>query len=625
MKKIFFSVLFLLLLFAIVACNSQDIESGGGASNGDTPNGDTTPSQSDDTTPSESQGLTYTFSSEDGFYTVTGGGVFTDDPLVIPAQYNGITVGAIQSEAFRSAKPKSISLPSSIVSIGEEAFLYAEKETVNGITYIGKWVIDCERTLTEVKLKEGVVGIADEAFQYCKSLESVTLPESIKYIGDFAFDHCEKLSTVKLGNSVVSIGMYAFANCPNLRSVNIPQSITSLGACVFKNSSNAVSVTHGISFVDGWIVGCERDVQELILPANTVGIGAEAFQDCTNIQEIILPNTLKYIGTKAFSKCSGVKKIFISESVEAIGYLAFLNCNAVTSFEIAAGNHQYSSIGNDLYSKDGTVLIRKIVKEKHIIIPDHVTEIGNGALGGFLFSSISIPNGVKVIGADAFASTGPDYGLSQINLPQSVTKIGERAFQNCTAFITLPSGLVLTEIEPQAFERSCLEAIEISSTVSKISIDAFKNCTSLQSITVSPENKNYKSIDGVLYNHDGTVLLKFPEGKKATSFVLPDKVRTIGQYAFEKAKIDTVTINEGATVIADHAFYYSQISAITISSSVTQIETYAFAQCDLLKNIHYNEKKDSWDAIQKGKKWIDLDSSSQYIVQCTDLQFILKQ
>jgi len=254
-----------------------------------------------------------------------------------------------------------------------------------------------------------------------------------------------------------------------------------------------------------------------------------------------------------------------------------------------------------------------------------VTEIGNGALGGFLFSSITIPSGVKVIGADAFASTGPDYGLSQINLPQSITKIGERAFQNCTAFITLPSGLGLTEIEPQTFEKSRLESIEISATVIRISIDAFKNCSSLQSITVSRENKNYKSIDGILYNYDETVLLKFPEGKKAASFVIPDTVRTIGQFAFEKSKIDEITVNEGAAVIADHAFYYSEISTITLSSSVTKIESYAFAHCELLEKIHYKEKKESWDAIQKGKKWIDLNSSSQYTVQCTDLQFILEQ
>lgn len=79
--------------------------------------------------------------------------------------------------------------------------------------------------IKKVLIKQGVTGIGEWAFGYCRNLFSITLPESVTSIGDRAFYDCSSLISITLLEGVMSIGEDAFYNCSTLTSITIPEGV----------------------------------------------------------------------------------------------------------------------------------------------------------------------------------------------------------------------------------------------------------------------------------------------------------------------------------------------------------------------------------------------------------------
>ena len=101
------------------------------------------------------------------------------------------------------------------------------------VTYISSWAFNNSSGLTSVTIPNSVISIGEMAFIDCSRLTSVTIPNSVTSIGYEAFYKCSGLTSVTIGNSVTSIGEYAFSDCSGLTSVTIPNSVTSIGDCAF--------------------------------------------------------------------------------------------------------------------------------------------------------------------------------------------------------------------------------------------------------------------------------------------------------------------------------------------------------------------------------------------------------
>lgn len=156
-------------------------------------------------------------------------------------------------------------------------------------------------------------------------------------------------------------------------------------------------------------------------------------------------------------------------------------------------------------------------------------EIQNGVLTKCRMSgveenvTVTIPDGVTSIGKDAF---GGCDALKSITIPDSVISIGDKVFAGCTTLenITIPNGVI------------------------NIENYAFAGCNSLQSINVSEGNSNYLSCGGVLFDKSKSVLIKYPEGEKYTSYIIPDGVTSIGDFAFMYCiSLKSITIPENVT------------------------------------------------------------------------------
>ena len=127
--------------------------------------------------------------------------------VTIPSRYQGKPVTTIGHAAFFNSAVTSVTIPDSVTSISDAAF------------------INCPK-LTNISIPNSVTYIGFSAFSSCTSLKSITLPSSLSFISGALFLDCSQLTTIHIPVSVTSIGNNAFADCPSLMTVTYPGSKT---------------------------------------------------------------------------------------------------------------------------------------------------------------------------------------------------------------------------------------------------------------------------------------------------------------------------------------------------------------------------------------------------------------
>ena len=315
-----------------------------------------------------------------------------------------------------------------------------------------------------------VTSIGNEAFRWCHNLTSIEIPNSVTNIEKSAFFQCESLASIEISNSVTSIGDRAFAYCLSLTSIKIGNSVTSIGEDAFLDCSSLTSIVidAGNSKYDSRN-GCNAIIETA---SNTLVVG------CKNT---IIPNSITGIGADAFFGCSGLTSVEIPYNITNISSGAFNACTGLASIVVNPGNSKYDS-RNECNAIIETASNTLIAGCKNTIIPNSVTSIGEHAFNNCSgLTSIEIPNSVTSIGTSAFVYC---ISLTSIEIPNSVTSIGTGAFQHCYDLTDIEIPNSVTSIGDWAF-RSCsnLTSIEIPNSVTSIGNYAFYGCDNLTKIT----------------------------------------------------------------------------------------------------------------------------------------------
>ena len=211
---------------------------------------------------------------------------------------------------------KSISIPSTIKSIGERAF--------SNCKLSGKLTIP-----------NSVNKIGSNAFSDCSGLTGdLTIPNSVTEIGNSAFSGCSGFTgALTIPNSVTKIGSYAFYNCSSFTgALTIPNSVTEIGKDAFYNCSGfngKLTLSNKLAKIIRYsFYYCTGLTGDLIIPDSVTEIAEGAFKGCTGFNgKLILSNNLKKLGYHAFNgiKILANKQVVLPATLEEIEQSAFAN------------------------------------------------------------------------------------------------------------------------------------------------------------------------------------------------------------------------------------------------------------------------------------------------------------
>ena len=240
-------------------------------------------------------------------------------------------------------------------------------------------------------------------------LYKITSPSSCIIVGIGSYSETELVIPEKIGIfAVTAIEEYAFEKS-DIVDVTIPEGVTVIGKGAFSECEKLVSVS---------------------IPKGVTVISEELFSGCDMLESIKLPEGITSIGARAFSYCQSLVSVNIPEGVISIGGLAFCGCLSLKSLDFP---ESLIKIGREAFSSCQAI--------ESVTIDKNITDVGESTFTHcYALTKVVILDGVKSIVPYQF---GYCYNLKTIEIPKSVTKIGE--FSINTIGITVNYGGTVAE------------------------------------------------------------------------------------------------------------------------------------------------------------------------------------
>ncbi len=401
-------------------------------------------------------------------------------------------------------------------------------------------------------------------------IESVIIDSNTPNIGNWAFADCRNLRSVTTRKNIAKIGQGAFFWCENLEKIELSENVAEIQEHAFENTG-LLSVE-----IPNW--DCDIYMDEFTFPEHIEIRGypestAQKYADkfgrsFTNI----FPDYLDYLS----GTCGDNVQYIIDMETRTLRISG------------EGDMHDYIVLGEEPINPDENpdnpetelqpvmeqeppgYKYRKMIKS--VIIEDGVTSIGNGAFVNLGISQIDIPQSVTSIGEYAFWYC---RNLETVTLPDGITAIGNNAFNKCNSLINISLPNSLSSIGERAFSQcENLSEISLPESLGSIGSYVFENCYNLTDITIPKKITVIE--DGVFYGCSGIRNLSLHDG-----------ITCIGNEAFLGCfNWENISIPPYVTSIGRDAFYRcDELKNVTIPKSMTKIESRTFRNCSSLINI----------------------------------------
>ena len=415
-------------------------------------------------------------------------------------------------------------------------------ETVTAaVTYNGH--LEGSATYKVIMLRANLFRAADT--NVTSQITKITIPKTVQHIESRCFDQCENMTEFVIegatdGTSQLKeIDSHAFLNCKKLASITLPNSVTYLG------ENDPTSDAGGV------FEGCES-LTSFTFPSSYASrnLPSFTFKNCTNLATIDWNGyNPKRLNSCAFWNCDKITWSQVPQSVEELGDECFYDCAALTSVDLSK-----------------------------------IKKMDTGVFWGTPLTSVEWPAAVTEIPARTFWACGQLTTIKGIpgqpGAWDNITKIGENAFNQCTALTTIKLPAELKTIDAQAF-RTCinLATVDYGTKVETIGDGAFWYTRALKKFFFKG---SVKTLGADAFRESGLTCVHLKGDM------------TIGKEAFMDCTSlkyvefpATSSATQPLTYVAESMFAgCTSLPFITLPSTVTEIKANAFNGCSNLKYVN---------------------------------------
>ncbi len=554
----------------------------------------------------------------DIYYTITDADARTVETTYTGSSYNdtSLYVGDITI-------PETVTYEGTtytVTGIGRDAFYKGGslgKITLpETITYIEEYAF-YGTNITEITIPENVESIGGYAFRNCASLETVVLGSKLSSIGNYGFYNCTALSSLTSKNTTP----------PSLSTSNTLKNIPT-ETCILYVPTQSIglyqSTRYWSDFVN--IVGLGYSFSVTTDDATDVAGTWATLNGVVSAGD----ETLLSIGFEYWEKGGDVMTVDAEtiDDVNVSTVVTGLNKSSSYTFRVFAVTESGTTYGDEL--SFSTKAYNFMVDDIYYNIPGDSEEVeviyGNSAAASATSTyvgDITIPESVTYEGVQYKVVGIGDHGfyactLESVTIPASVTYIGEMAFRNCKTLAKVEIlGESLDSIGYRAFMTcSALTSINLPNSVTTMGESCLEACSALPSVNIPAKLKvlperafyNCAALADVSFNEglDSIGYWAFYKCESLTEINLPSTVTALGENVFELCRgITKVSLPEGLLSIGDYTFYVcakltdmplpnslERIGAgafhscafteMTIPDKITRIEEYAFTGCPLV-------------------------------------------
>lgn len=523
--------------------------------------------------------------------------------------------------AFSNTSITSISLPSTLEKIGENAFynctslesIYIDTQEhffniefgngySNPVMYSSNIVFgDGSEFSGEFIFPEGTEAISDYIFYNNTSFERIVIPSSVKTIGSHAFYGCTAEITTDFTSDELTIGDYAFYGCTGITHFSSAGDVLSIGDYAFYGCENFESfISQGsINQVGNNAFNKLSNLTTFSAANGGMRVGNNAFSECSNLSQAGFGDGLISVGEFAFYQCEKLKNISFSSDVESFGAHAFYN-DAFNRIDIA----DLSKYLKVEYSYDEKLYEKVRLYGNNF---PHVYDSTSIYVDGEYLTDLVIPEGITQIPSYFFMNWKQ---ITSVYLPSTLQSIKRYAFEYCSN--------IQSVYAPSLYDWMQIDFDSMRETNPMWDSSYFLTDPETGEEVIDPETGEeiYIEVEKTLYI-DGEPLteVRIPEGitqikdytfnevKTITDFYYPETVISISKNAFNHSKIQRLWLpdvntwigytennTDGVGVINFRAeniyFDGEQITELVVPDGVEKIGAGSFAEVRTLQRVY---------------------------------------